>query len=838
MALGRALIYLSAAAIVASGANLHPYCKSTKASYKAAGCCPSSAGGSLTSHCPRFYVMNQVDGSNYVPSVWDQVGCPHMEISYRKVATTSVAGYNWWNAMSLAGDFVLIAARDSNTLYKIARKDGAVVDSLQVPDAPRYAPVVAGGHVFVTTQGVFNGQTNLVKASVDNLADHTIKDLKQLLSLVSRRGVTGPLASAKLDGDEQCGTRLFVGSVSYGYKQRLGGAPQTRPIGLPNAEHYRGGVACICSETMESCWKNADGSDKIYYNGYPYDYRSPITHVLPELANTNRSEYVGGIDLIRESTIIEQAERIIPRSFAVQLTGPVAVGDILKNEADKVQLHVLGVTDEAVHVEYYQAHWNTPSDTQVFDDGNSIASVHSMLIQSVHAIDAQKCTGWGCDANKITIYAGLIEFNYTMSSFSGEVDLSSYLGAQAVDQQFANVTFTAGVPGIDFSGATLKKKFAVGEAVSEAAGTTMRSYGGNPWTPGGFDGNVLALGFGNSDVSSVDRDSIFKPLIDKRHHLQELRQQALNDLDADEALAAIGEHDQIVEWTGNLWHLMSPADQAFADSALHAIDVHNGDPLWKVPLEGSDTWGPKLVHQLSQEDVATPQDLRYALGYTDWKDADANFAAVFDGAVYAGTKGGSLVRLNASTGEVMAIHRTAPGVNAYNDAPGNYGGTCVTPEGIMVQYGTTDVSDVVHAADYSWVSRVGSTIYEAGPQFAAEGMYYIQAWDSHRDQDLWYKTLFPKEGKTRGISCSMGVVFYQCKADGTTCTADIKTGVATEAALPAYEHYGQGSTGILAAPNQASLYRYAANEFEAFEISAQCVIDGAKLSADLSGLTC
>ena len=270
------------------------------------------------------------------------------------------AAVNFWHSMSLDEDTLYIGVRDSGKIfvvdqnggsgvYAIDRETLAVKDKFQVGEfnfmvdaftagkgsLMRWAPVVADGHVFSTTWGIFFGDGKLYKANASDLSQYTEKDMRAFFGITNPDdGINGPVASATLSGDDECGTRLIVTSSGLNNAGPYSFHDQTRPMGIDNLVNARGRLGCICSKTMESCWKESDGSDKYFWNGKPY-HAEPIALVGPEHVNTARSDFVGTVRPVSCASMGEavSVSRVIPEYFEVSLDTVVPPGTVLTSGA-------------------------------------------------------------------------------------------------------------------------------------------------------------------------------------------------------------------------------------------------------------------------------------------------------------------------------------------------------------------------------------------------------------------------------------------------------------------------------------------------------------------------
>jgi hypothetical protein len=738
---------------------------------------------------------------------------------------------NFWHSMSITPKHLYIGVRDTpgfvpsesvgigqslSGVYQINRETlevdnffGGILDpnSGLKKNVMRYAPVVADGSVFSSHWGYLDPTSRfLYKTNISDFSQSVKLDMGALLEqgYVAGRGIAGPMANQK--SDSTCGTRLFMSSMSYGYFSPFNGLDQTRPIGLDDMQEHRGRVTCICSKTMETCpdWVNG-----YYYNGKAGGMPKDFDTVEEKHVNTLRADDLG---TVRQMKCIDLATpisvgRLIPKSMVVELNISAPVGSILEGDLSLKprKLEVLSsaadVCPMCVSVQYYAGHYNTPTIGMLLKTKSprasySLLSVRSITLDHGYAINAAQS-----QPGKSFTVAGVAESNFPISSFSETILLSTNVDLLATCETTAAfssvVTLDADAyyPGsasksIDFSGVTVKMKYSVGATLPSDAKKSVHSFGSNVWTPCAIDeqSDTLLCPFGNAHMFSFDRYQASLPALKIQRELEAARVSAIDANDKVAFQTVLSRHSEILAASSLAHSLMSEYDTHFKEDSIHAIDTKTGALKWGTKLEGADQWFLGLQSQ-SNFDVYWDSGAASAYGTDVWKDIDTNNVGVNDGIVYVSTKGGTLATLNLETGAVIATHRYAPGSPAGGAAPGNYGGMCVSKDGLVATLATTQTSPSAGTGPVSWISADGKQV--------PRNKGLVSVWDSISQIELW-SVVIDQESAVGGISCIEDRVFAVCASGYGMCNYDARTGAVSQSLVDSGAPRGlAGSSGQL-----------------------------------------
>lgn len=736
------------------------------------------------------------------------------EIAQGADAASAAGAQNFLHSMTLTENYVLLGVRDTpgfvpsesfgwpslsgvyrfdrNTLQNMGRYQG---DPMVKKNVMRYAPIVAEGSVFSTHWGYMDPHArHLHKGSLETWTHIESRDVGADFGVMrAGQGIAGPLASQKSD-DDQCGTRLFLSSMSFAYYSALNDLEPSRPLGLESSNPSpRGRLQCYCSKTMQTCWdlsNEGERPEKYYFNGIEGGMPADFSTVEQKHVNTARSDFMGTLRQLSCGNVADGSfnvgEDLIPKAFMVELDGNVEEGVVLESDpTERVKLLVeadaASSCPNCYNVSYYAGHYNTPTiDSELsVADCDSCAKVRIKTLKKVFLDHGYaRAVSLGSEdtdhprPNKAFVNATVVETEYAVSSFAADISLSTKLGTICQDTlQWSTLNHSiAGI--VDFSGITLKAKYRVGDVLPPDARKAVHSTGSNAWTNCAVhdDSDTLLCGFGNAASHSFDRYFVMKPVLDLQRKIEKRRAEAVRDHNLDAFRDAISRHDNILELNKKQMALLSPYDAAFKENAVHAINTETGELKWATQLEGSDQW---FVAYMSQSSFDEYWDVAAASAFaTDvWKDSDVNNVVVKGDVVYASTKGGTLASIDLNTGAVKATHRFAPGSPAGNAAPANYGGMCVTSDNVVVALATANVSPAADTGDYSWITASGVRIPKEGG--------ILVAWDADQNKELWAKQVDTKN-VVGGVSCIEDRILAVCPTSTKKCNYGSRDGAISQ----------------------------------------------------------
>ena len=682
-------------------------------------------------------------------------------------------------------------------VYKLDRDTLQLVDTFIGPpdyifNVMRYAPVVADNYVFSVNWAYHPNASSTQKGYLyatpySNFSDFANLKRRDIIAdfgvSFGGFGVTGPLASHP-SGDAQCGTHIYVGSNSYSYAPIASTNEQNRPLGLNAEELNRGRIGCYCSRTMQPCpsWKNG-----YYYNGKPGPLPASFDTVQEIHLNRARTDFLGTISQVSCANLTEfKVSRLIPYAFTVTLDESTQIGNVLFDN-NRVKLYVLsggggGAQSNVYNLTYWGGYYNTPTVGMTLFQWPSglprkLLSLNSVVLDMAYSTGiALQPKGTNVDAmpSNALINASIIYSSYATSSFDDTITISpAVVQTCASTSQYAAVKVSGGKYE-DFSGMTLKLKYAAGEFLPVGARKSTLTLGSSFWNPCAVEGDILFCPSGNGFMSSFDRQQIFAPVIVLDLYYTYAKIAAINKHDPVALKAAIAGHASVLALNAQQAATLSEFDAHFKEDAVHAIDANTGELLWSTQIEGVDSWFLTL-NSLVDKNFMWNYAAISALGAQAYGDYDANGVVVKGDLVYVSTKGGKITVVDKLSGTLLKTHQYAPATVL---GAANYGGFCVTASGVAVGHATTNQGYtplVDYVGPYSWMTQSGTLISNYNSILAA--------WDPVRDVELWAVEI--KGGTSQaGISCVEDRVLAACPEGVGTCNYDAFSGKISQTVIP------------------------------------------------------
>ena len=709
---------------------------------------------------PRIgFKKNLVDGNKYLAYLKSP--------TLTHVASTNVTrgSRNFQHSTLLTDDAVFLSVRHSyglgndgeSGLYKFYRSNLSLAYRV-IDHVPRYAPVMVGDYVYTTNWGFFDaGARYIIKTHKNNPADSRRVEVGGYFNLMRAGQSIGGVMGSWPSDNSTCGTHLFVSSIAFAYYAPMNVAENTRPVGLDNLPETRGRMACFCSTDMSPCW------DAYYFNGKDGGMPNEFPTVLNKHINIARSDYLGTVRQAPCTVAAMSVDNLLPYAFEVGMSRSVAVGDILSTGTRKLKALSSGTT---INVTYYGGHHNTPHLGMVLAD-----SVGNVTLTSVNKVYLEHSFAAGVDANldgpnnnKAYVVPAYFKTVWSISSFADTIDFASdatyassciasttYNAVQVVDANY----FYDGQPAaiVDYSGITIKVKYALNSTLPVDARKAVHSAGSNSWTPSTVVDGIIYAPFGNAHYLSADRQLVMQPVLEMQKESERLRVQAIVEDNATAFRAAAATQASIIQLYNQQKVLLSEYDRSFVEDSVHAINATDGSLLWASGIEGTDPWF--LAYTASSKfDEYWDSDEASTLITDIWKDVDVNNVYVVGQTVYAWSKGGTLATLDKNTGAVLKVKRYAPGHPAGSSAPANYGGACVLDDGSFAAYATLKVgvsSQLSSTPHVSW-------IYQDGTRgLTNQSVLYI--WNPNTDKETVHIVDVDGTKYAGGISCLKNKVY-------------------------------------------------------------------------------
>jgi len=722
---------------------------------------------------------------------------------------------NFQHSMTITPDYLLLGVWDDSAasidqlfgvvptlsgVYKLDRNTLQPLDYFGGPtdykfNVMRYAPVVADNYVFSVNCAMHLNSTStqkgyLYRTPLNDFSTVSRRDIMADFGVTHGGAVvTGPLATQVSD-DSTCGTRIFVGSASLDYLTSFNVNEQSRPLGLSVEERNRGRVGCYCSLTLAPCPSWTSG---YYYNGKPDPLPASFGAVQEMHVNRGRSDFLGTIRQVSCTNLASlqlKTDRVIPYAFTVTLSGATTVNNVLYTADNKIKLWVIGGANSTYNVSYWGGYYNTPTTGLTllqYPSGSSVTLTSVTTVILDHAYTKGVITsgqpGYPSLAVGLTIdgnarlNSAIAYVSYAISSFTDSLTIpQSILDTCATTNAFAAVKVSP-VMTEDFSGVTLKMKYAVGDAIPPDGQKATFSTGASFANPCAVDDSTdtLYCPSGNAGMQSFDRQQVLRPVAVLKDRYEAARVAAVNAGDFTALKAAIGGHAEVLALNAQQMALLSPFEAHFKEDAIHAIDTKTGQLKWATQIEGVDSFfmafNSLVMYDFYWNDAAIS-----ALGaYSQAKDNDANGVAFKGDLVYAATKGARFAIMDKTTGELFNTHQYAPNTVVGGSA---FGGFCVTSSGIAVAFATTDpqLGTSWHQNNpYSWITDSGTRI--------TNGNSILAAWDPVRDVELWAIEI--QGGQSQGaVSCIEDRVIAVCPGGVGTCNYDAFKGTISQTIIP------------------------------------------------------
>ena len=198
---------------------------------------------------------------------------------------------------------------------------------------------------------------------------------------------------------------------------------------------------------------------------------------------------------------------------------------------------------------------------------------------------------------------------------------------------------------------------------------------------------------------------------------------------------AITDVDAILGFGDDLKKLLSPMSAAFSEDSVIVLDALTGHPVCKGALTSNDAWvwlDPFMGYTMNQP---FDENLQTLSGMQIYRDVDTNAVAVHGNDVFAASKDGVAVRMDATTCERKSTVKFASGTSFGGKAPHNFYGFCATPSGIVVSIVNHlpmyHESKRLATSDVPYVDVIespGGDIERIVPSTAT-----LNAWDSNTD---------------------------------------------------------------------------------------------------------
>ena len=795
----------------------------------------------------------QTEGSHFSSSpmleeVVDMFGRDHLDFKLQRTVDTGVvkgggvsSGDFWKNiAIDTTHIYYTYYSDDDPELLKINRHTLVVEQRIEVSGRDnvtniktREAPILVGDDLYLVNEGFFSS-FKITKFPGKNLSNPISHTLPRQAGAVGGND-PGTFSFPNMVGvahmpncnDGNGGIGVLVGESSFSYATYYDILEIRRAFNLPGNKDFRGRLDCVCLDS---------GIEK--HCGWSDMYKPPLSlggdTVQSNMINPARSNSVGGLDILNSTQLADVilASDVIPKSMtftgsSVAVTGIVA-GDIMVQEGLNSKLKVLSATDTCsicntgeYVVEYYKAHWDTPDVSKVFQvDGKGnvslvLASLTLDMAYTSSMNEAMKNAEFfivgliepTIDVVDVTIQIGTNQFSTQLSL--GDMMVNNKTLSSIVNMTESNFRYPDGykretrtggskrvVDGeyyADHSGITIKRKYASGSKISAAAQESIYTTGGGLWTPCTDTANYLYCPVGNGHMMGFDFYHITKESRKAMNALAIAQEDAIlnSDPGALEEAMSLSSSESDTEADAAL---LAPIDSDFYTSGFIKLKKMDGTLVYGKHVVGHDFWVSTAANFDGLftffGEYTIPEVFQDALAFDYWKDTDSNFVAVQDGNIYVGTKGGWLGVFDDASGKLLKSHKTAMGRAAGGSAPGNYASTCLLPNGVIINYGTTHIesfkSDKLYGTNKAWVSQDGQL-------FTSQDAHLV-AWDTKTDSELWSKRIRAFGGEVgASLDCVGPTVVSLCPHTLDTkkrCVYDSETGKVKQLL------HDQGSLGL------------------------------------------
>lgn len=727
--------------------------------------------------------------------------------------------------------------RAGHWLYKLKKSDLSIVSQREVS---------CDFGIFKTAEGF----AKCADTSNNSDEDEVAKYLDGVQASTQLNGVLGATMMENDQRCGPNEMRIFLGISGYPYATIISAEPQNRALGLHNFHHngklmafctgslkpawrdpYRNGYAVPNPAFSEARWQWGHGGsarrDELIGDAISSDHLKP--------GNT----FTGAMTTLDCDNMPVGTRRLLPKHYRVCASRlsvnstDAGVGDLFKDAASTATFELSAVeeagscncvdaTDACLEMRPYKAlygSWNKNSVlVRVDAEGTTLEdAADGLLVTEVDRLTMQTCYV------TFSFYlASFFKWNNDVACVDWDVDTgperqlddTTVLIAPMVQNPvYVNVTTPPDpsnmVPVCDAVPVTVEYNYIDVEPFSPTIKVlreegdiienhdmrvSLNNFGGSFWFRVANDGTTVCSPTGNGAGESMDKYSqtsevqLLMVANDQRvaAALSAWVENKGNPSLLAEYAAAIDERESLSKSKDFYRSLLSPADSANANSAIHCASVEDGSPSYVTAVVGPDTWllelglnglfGPSNFNLFPEKF----DNIAEAIGQYSYVDAETNNVLMIPGLdgkaelLVGASKGGAVFTIDADTQKLVHLHAVGlqPSTAKGGDATMNFGGMCYPGSGDIVVFSTS-------AAASQTYGNGGFLVLLSDP--AKEPVHFplgtggLVGYNFRTGKNDW--AVRRSSGLATGIQCGRGLAFSLDQADGVVRAVVVATGL-------------------------------------------------------------